>query len=493
MADPVDLVAEFNDIAIGHDGLPIINYYDFTSRSLRSAKCNDIACVSADETIVSLHSSSGTVGQYASIAIDIEGFPIHAYVDSSDGELMFQSCGNTACNRGGFSSILDFGNFSGTDIAVGTDGWPIVAYYDFSSDVYKVASCNDATCKDVAPTISILDDVAPFGGAPAIAIGRNGLPVISYVFRQSSVSYLRVAQCNDTACAGGDETITTLISTSQDIGRVTSIAIADTNYPVISYFNSSTGAYRTLKCNDEACIGGDETDSFITYAPGWRGHSSISIGSDGYPVLSFEHQDAGSIELAKCHDVECNSVTVTLIDEFESPLVSYNAIAIGADGFPIISYHDPVARRLKVAHCATLDCTEPGGVITIIKDTGPAGPDYNYLFEGILSFPFDGDLGGFTLFGGDSISFTDLEPGIYGVFETVPNGWDLTKITCDDPTENSSTKVFTAFIEMDPGESVTCTFFNTQPTTFTVYKTFSDGKCAERACECQLFQWNCHQ
>ena len=48
-----------------------------------------------------------------------------------------------------------------------------------------------------------------------------------------------------------------------------------------------------------------------------------------------------------------------------------------------------------------------------------------------------------------------LDPGTYSVSETVPAGWDLTSATCSDGSNPAS-------INLAAGETVTCTFTNTQ-------------------------------
>jgi hypothetical protein len=57
-----------------------------------------------------------------------------------------------------------------------------------------------------------------------------------------------------------------------------------------------------------------------------------------------------------------------------------------------------------------------------------------------------------------------LAPGSYSVVESVQPGWDLTSLTCSDPNNNSSGDVGTrtATISLQAGETVTCTFRNTQ-------------------------------
>ncbi len=96
---------------------------------------------------------------------------------------------------------------------------------------------------------------------------------------------------------------------------------------------------------------------------------------------------------------------------------------------------------------------------TIVKD---AVPDSAQLFG------FTSALGSFTLYddgvGPNSTTFTDLLPGSYNITENVTTGWNLTDITCTDPDGQTvvSIATATASIDLDSGESITCTFTNTQ-------------------------------
>ncbi|WP_263405599.1 prealbumin-like fold domain-containing protein [Wenzhouxiangella sp. AB-CW3] len=61
-----------------------------------------------------------------------------------------------------------------------------------------------------------------------------------------------------------------------------------------------------------------------------------------------------------------------------------------------------------------------------------------------------------------------LPPGTYAVSETVPNGWRLDSATCDDGSPVSA-------IELEAGESVTCTFNNSQRAAALPVPIFSQG------------------
>jgi hypothetical protein len=117
----------------------------------------------------------------------------------------------------------------------------------------------------------------------------------------------------------------------------------------------------------------------------------------------------------------------------------------------------------EVVTCTFVDVQR--GSVTIAKQTQPA------MANGQL-FDFTGDLGAFSLPGGGDTTVTNLLPGSYDVTETVPAGWLLTQIVCDDPDGGSTFDLgtFTATVDVDPGEQVTCTFIDALPATLVIQK-----------------------
>jgi len=97
------------------------------------------------------------------------------------------------------------------------------------------------------------------------------------------------------------------------------------------------------------------------------------------------------------------------------------------------------------------------GKIIIAKDSDPDSSGF---------FNYSGDLGAGGTFGlaGDTFTnFTALLPGLYSVKEIVPEGWKFTNLSCvETASANSSHVGTTSNIVLDPGETVTCTYFNEQ-------------------------------
>ncbi len=139
----------------------------------------------------------------------------------------------------------------------------------------------------------------------------------------------------------------------------------------------------------------------------------------------------------------------------------------------IVAQLDPGGELCVFTHAATdllidvVGYLEPPvlpATITIVASTDPAGG---------TGFEFTDDIaapGAFTLGDNGNMTFTDLEAGTYAATETVPDGWDLTAITCDDADSAGDLGTATATIHVDAGETVTCTFANTARGTIVVTK-----------------------
>ena len=116
----------------------------------------------------------------------------------------------------------------------------------------------------------------------------------------------------------------------------------------------------------------------------------------------------------------------------------------------------------------TTDCTitnTKAATVTIVKETD--GDDGEFFFEGLeegrTEVPTeDGE-------GEETVSVFPPAEGIeYTVAENVPDGWDLTGLSCDGV--EAVVALPSASFTLEPGDSVTCTFHNVQRGTLHITK-----------------------
>jgi uncharacterized repeat protein (TIGR01451 family) len=112
---------------------------------------------------------------------------------------------------------------------------------------------------------------------------------------------------------------------------------------------------------------------------------------------------------------------------------------------------------------------------TLVVDKVAVGGDatFSYSATGGIANPFSIATSG----GSGSQSFVDISAGTYTVTESaLPAGWEFTSLVCEDEDGGTTVNGQTANIELDPGETATCTYTNSKKGSIVVRKeTSPDG------------------
>ena len=340
-----------SSITIGVDGFPVVAYSVGYDTDLNVLHCGDAACT-AGSTVTTVD-ATGDVGWQPSITIGADGLPIISYRDNTNAALKVLHCGNAACTAGNADAIVDSGNDVGrySSIAIGADGLPVIAYYDWDEMSLKVLHCEDVTCTsgNTATKVDSLD----VGRFSSIALGADGLPVVSY---WDGSSNLKVLHCGDATCETGNTT--TVIETPSDDGQSTSIAIGADGLPVVSHWADGGDNLMVVHCGNVACTG-DNTVTAADTAGDVGSYSSITVGADGLPVVSYMDRTGGieHLKVLHCGNTACSAGNMSVTVDTEPYTGHSSAITIGADGLPVVSYFDYGHGSLNVLHCANAFCT----------------------------------------------------------------------------------------------------------------------------------------
>jgi hypothetical protein len=318
--------------------------------------------------------SDGFVGSYTSIAIGTNGNPIISYFDDTLGDLKVAACNNPTCTTSTNTTIDSTGQVGlFSSITVGLNGNPIISYYDNTLGDLKVAACNNPTCTtSTNTTIDIAGDV---GAWTSIAIGVNGNPIISYL--DFGNVNLKIAACNNPTCealGGAPAATNTTIDSDSDVGWYSSIAIGTNGNPIISYYDETNNDLKIAACKNPTCIGeteGDRSDRYTIDSNGDVGFvTSIAIGTNGNPIISYYDETNLNLKVAACNNPTCTTSTNTTVDS-AGDVGIHSAIAIGTNGNPIISHLDATNLDLKIAACNNPTCTTSTN--TTIDSAGDVG------------------------------------------------------------------------------------------------------------------------
>ena len=348
--DVTGVVGDHASVGIGVDGLPVVSYRDATNGDLNAdlkiLHCGNEACTAGNQaTIVD---SPGGVGTDTSLAIGVDGLPVVSYKDATNFDLKVLHCGNIACTSGNQATSVDTGPAnvgSDTSIAIGADGLPLVSYADVTNGDLKVLHCGSAACAS-GNEINVADPGRVSADTDtSLAFGADGLPVISYYDFDNGD--LVILHCGDPLCASG--TTTASVDTEQWVGDFSSLAIGTDGLPVVSYRDGTDGDLSVLHCGNVACTSGNVVTPVDTSADPLGYHTSIAIGADGRPVVSYYDGSSNDLKFLRCGNAACTAGNETVTLDTAGTVGQYTSIALGADGVPVVAYYDASSGDLKLA------------------------------------------------------------------------------------------------------------------------------------------------
>ncbi len=355
-------------IAIGADGLPIMTYLDGGNGALRFAKCTTLDCSSA--ILETIGNATGNArGDYSSLQVSANGRPIVAWYDSIDDNLVYARCPNPDCSGDDVLRTLDGSpEDTGRDVSMVVDanGLPRIAYVNTTQHSLQFAGCEVPACLDVAITEVDDDPVNSVGTDTQMVLGNDGLPVIVYL--DVTADAVLVAKCIDAACSPGAQISVLDAQVPTTIGVSPAIVIGTDGNPVISYFDEDILALEVAHCNDPACVT-PATITRVDDVPGFDAgrYSSIALRPDGRPVISYQFRDLGGaggsgLRIAECTTADCTGDANIIDIDFRPGEISgvSSDIVIGSDGGAIVSYYDTTTTSLKVAKCNVQGCEGPG-------------------------------------------------------------------------------------------------------------------------------------
>jgi hypothetical protein len=341
-------VGEYDSLTIGSDGLGLISYYDRTNGDLKVAHCDNPACSSA--TITPLD-TTGDVGEYTSIALGRDGLGLISYYDSANQHLKVAHCSNVACTSATITTLdpgpADVGLYS--SITIGADGLGLIAYLDETNGDVKIAHCSDLDC--TSATFQTIGGVATDF---SLTVGADGLPLLSE--DDLSIGSLIVIHCTTRTCSSFAPPTTV----DNDTGvQVSSITISPDGLGLISYGKS--GSLMVAHCADIACSSttSKTIDTGTSRIIGVS--SSMTVAPDGLGVIGYTDNPNLSgkpsfVGVALCSTLDCSVGGPVKLGGTTSGNLDYTSITIGADGLPLLSYYSSGSGTLKVLHCGSPMC-----------------------------------------------------------------------------------------------------------------------------------------
>jgi hypothetical protein len=137
-----------------------------------------------------------------------------------------------------------------TSLTIGSDGLGLVSYRDASASSLKVAHCGDLACSSAG--VYTVDGSGIEGEYSAITLGVDGLGVISYYDGTGADQDLKVAHCGNVACSSSSYVT---VDSAGNVGWSTAITIGSDGFPFVSYRDITNYSVKGLHCPNVFCVG----------------------------------------------------------------------------------------------------------------------------------------------------------------------------------------------------------------------------------------------
>ncbi len=217
---------------------------------------------------------------------------------------------------------------------------------------------------------AVVDTTADEGDDADVIIGSDNFPIISFYDRTSGA--LRVAKCGNRGC--GMVSSVTTVDGVDDTGGLTSIAMGASGFPVISYYDFTNARLEIAMCSDLGCTSGTTLVSPAILSSDVAALSKLII-SDGNPFIF--HYDFVQNDLLglRCSNSICSAFPALGASLLDSDFAVGRGMSasLGADGLPIISYQSGI-HEVRLAHCTSANCSSGVTVSSIenpvVNDVG---------------------------------------------------------------------------------------------------------------------------
>ncbi|OGJ56365.1 hypothetical protein A3D88_03175 [Candidatus Peribacteria bacterium RIFCSPHIGHO2_02_FULL_52_16] len=390
---------DYSSLAVGQDGLPVISYTKTDNSKLKVLKCGNASCASGNTTTEVTSQLQQVI--YTAIAVPDSGNPL-VVINNMVGMRMIR-CGNASCSTGNTESVI---SLQGDNVRsemlmiIGQDGFPRITFSGEGHE--KFLKCGNLTCSSGNNIAELHDRFSHSHFINSLVMPNDGQPIVGFNTASDNVQYddIAVLKCGNPLCNSGN-TIEDY-DTGPGAGALqgsTSLILGADDLPFIAYYDYVTSTLRTLKCGNATCsqscqVGNgsstgnnssadDESSSSdssldgdscpadfskttVEAAEDAGFENAIAVPADGRPVISYHHTispeggfSSRFLKLMKCGNPSCTTGNTSAILA-TSQSIGESALALGTDGFPIVAFNDVNDFGLSVlnlAKCGDAACT----------------------------------------------------------------------------------------------------------------------------------------
>ncbi len=290
-----------------------------------------------------IETTPGDVQPGSTLKMDGSGFLHAAYYRPGSGQLVYATnatgvwVGEVVPDANSSPPESPYGEYA--SLALDADGYPRIAYYGFITSEY-FGNLRYAYFNGTDWTVEVPDTTSYTGKYASLALDTDDHPHIAYYDESDQGRLLYVVNAAGTwsAPAAIDE------SASSALGKFASMRIDADDYAHVCYWDETAVALKYATNASGAWV-----SRTIDSSGGAGQYGSLAIGTDGAIHISYYSQNGNDLKYATNSSGEW---TTQVVDAPGTPATNagtFTSIAIGPDGRPHISYIDATNTDLKYA------------------------------------------------------------------------------------------------------------------------------------------------
>jgi hypothetical protein len=199
------------------------------------------------------------------------------------------------------------------------------------------------------------------GDYPSIAVGSAGV-MVSYYDDENHDLMFAICDPWETGCDETDDWTTLTLDSEGDVGRYTSLVLANTD-PIISYYDDTNNAVKFASCDmSESTNGNCDQSGDWTIGTVESNLGDIGAGTSvGYisPFVGISYYDSGTdkydLKFAICNlpltNCDAQEEWTKMIVDSAGDVGQYNSGVVDWHGYAMISYYNETNDELKFAIC----------------------------------------------------------------------------------------------------------------------------------------------
>jgi len=244
-------VGGMTSLALDSGDRPVVAFADYSSTRISVLRCATAAC---DGSISLVAAATPRGSDEPSLALKGNDHPVISFHSSSNFSLNLLHCGDVSCSEGNRVVRPDSKSLVGADSSMALDsrGFPVVAYLDNWNDELLVLRCSTAIC-DGDNSIATVDANGVAGAQTSIVLDEQNKPIVSY--RMAATEDLKILRCGNSTCSS--QNVIAVADSAGVVGAASSAAYTPTGGLAVSYYDTTNGdlkIYRALASSTGGAI-----------------------------------------------------------------------------------------------------------------------------------------------------------------------------------------------------------------------------------------------